>query len=70
MDDFKEDLLDTAVVLKKKLQNFGIGGLLLIIGCFALWPVLYLGLTFGIIKLIVSGIGTSYIAFNGYKKFN
>jgi len=68
MDDLKEELLDTAAILRQKFNKLGIVAWLLIFLPFAIWPVLYGLLAFGLVKLIISGIGVFYCVWFWYDK--
>tara|TARA_Y100001968_G_scaffold217938_1_gene200540 strand:+ start:21161 stop:21376 length:216 start_codon:yes stop_codon:yes gene_type:complete len=58
MDDLKEDLLDTIAILKQTIQNKGFSSFLLVVISLILWPLFYLVISFGIMKIIISGIST------------
>ena len=69
MDDLKEDLLDTAAIIKEKFKKLGKAGWLLVIFPMALWPLFYMMLAFGLIKIIISGLGVAYFLRIFYKQF-
>jgi len=68
MDDLKEDLLDTAAILKERLNKLGIIGWFLLFLPLAIWPVFYLLLAFGFVKLVISGTAALYLASFWYKR--
>jgi len=68
MDDLKEDLLDTAAVLKEKFMRIGIKSWLLILVTLATGPVFYFVLAFALVKVIISGLLVLYILQTWLKK--
>ena len=68
MGDLKEDLLDTAAVLKEKFKNLSPFNWVLLLFSFVAWPLFYILLAFGFIKLFISGVGSIYLMSLCYKK--
>tara|TARA_Y100001968_G_scaffold17086_2_gene13584 strand:- start:904 stop:1125 length:222 start_codon:yes stop_codon:yes gene_type:complete len=63
MDDLKEDLLDTAAVLKNKLSKISFASWALLMLVLGLWPLFYLMMAFTLVKLAISFSGTIYLAY-------
>ena len=68
MDDLKEDLLDTAAVLKEKLLRVEIRSWLLIGILLSCGPLFYLLLAFAFVKFIISGFLVGYLLQKSFKQ--
>tara|TARA_Y100001968_G_C19426126_1_gene754450 strand:- start:2212 stop:2424 length:213 start_codon:yes stop_codon:yes gene_type:complete len=69
MGDLKEDLLDTAAVLREKIKKLGISPWIAFPLCLFVWPILYLLLAFAFVKLIISGLVVSCLIAFAYNQF-
>ena len=68
MDDLKEDLLDTAAVLKEKLLRIEIRSWLLIGFLLSCGPLFYFLLAFAFVKLSISVFLVGYLLQKAFKQ--
>ena len=69
MGDLKEDLLDTAAVLRGKIKKLQISPWISLPVSLVIWPILYVLMAFAVVKLIISGLVVLSLISFAYNQF-